>query len=112
MGATTREDLAEGLEALAYWRERRRALGRLRIGARRECDRMIDAWERRVRTALLRGEVPPGSLALQAGALVLRARAGLVARRWRRRATVGATAVGAGAAGGVLVLDALARAVT
>ena len=111
MGAMTRDDLADGLEALAYWRERRRGLGPLRVGARRECDRMIDAWERRVRAALVRGEVPPGGLALQAGVLVVRARMGLVARRWRRRAALAAAAAGAAAAGVVVVLDALARAV-
>lgn len=112
MAAMTRDDLADGLEALEYWRERRRALSRLRVGARRECDRMIDAWERRMRAALLRGEVPPGGLALQAGLLVVRARVGLVARRWRRRAAVAVAAVGVAAVGAVVVLDALARAVT
>jgi hypothetical protein len=112
MAAMTRDDLADGLEALEYWRARRRGLSRLRVGARRECDRMIDAWERRVRAALLRGELPPGGLALQAGLLAVRARAGLVARRWRRRAAVGAAAVGAAAVCAVVVLGALARAVT
>lgn len=107
----TRDELHEGVDALAYWRERRRALGPLRLGARRECDRMIDAWERRVRDALVRGEVPPGRLVLQAGALIVRARLGLAARRWRRRAGVAAATLAAVAAGTFVVLDALVRAV-
>ena len=106
----TRDELADGLEALAYWRARRRRLSWLRLAARRECERMIDAWERRLRDALLRGDVPPDGLALRAGALVVRARLGLVARRWRRRAVAGVAGVGAVLAGCVVVLDALARA--
>jgi hypothetical protein len=106
----TRDELAEGLEALAYWRARRRSLSRLRLAARRECDRMADAWERRLRAALVHGDVPPDGLALRAGALVVRARVALLARRWRRRALTAAAAAGAVLAAGVLLLDALARA--
>jgi hypothetical protein len=60
---------------------------------------MIEAWERRLRDALLRGDVPPDGLALRAGALVVRARWGssraVAPPRGRRVAGVGAVLAGA-----------------
>ena len=106
----TRDELAESVQALAYWRDRRRRLGPLQRAARRECDRMIDAWERRIRAALVRRTPPLGGLVLQAAGLALRARLGLVGRRWRRRAIVAAATVGAVVAGVFVALDALVRA--
>jgi hypothetical protein len=95
-------DVDDAIEALEYWRARRERLAWRRRSARREADRMVDTWERELRrTALLARGLPPARR-LEAGARVVRSRATVVRRRWRRRASVAtlatAGAVGAGAA--------------
>jgi hypothetical protein len=82
-------DLGEGVEALAYWRERRRRLSWYRVGARREAAQMIRRWEERVRGALLSQPGVPMNVRLAAGLLV----AQVQLRRWSRRILIGVTAV-------------------
>jgi hypothetical protein len=92
-------DFEDGVEALEYWRDRRARLSWHKRSARREADRMIDVWERRIRRAVLRDPSVPTTLRIDAGLLVVRTRAGIVGRRWRHRATVlcATTAAAAGA---------------
>jgi hypothetical protein len=47
-------DLSDGLDSLAYWRDRRERLPWYRRRAKREAARMVFVWERRVRAAMLR----------------------------------------------------------
>jgi hypothetical protein len=93
-------DLDDGIEALAYWRERRDHLPWRRRRARAEADVMVARWERRVRIALLDDPAAPIGARIEAGVLVLRTRARILGRRWARRlaiATVaGAVLMGAG----------------
>jgi hypothetical protein len=90
----------DAIEALEYWRARRERLGWTRRAARREADWMIDAWERRLRHAVLLDPALPWPQRIEAGVLVVRTRGAIVGRRWRRRAyTCGvAMAAAAGAA--------------
>lgn len=81
-------DFDDAVEALEYWRDRRGRLAWHRRAARREADGMVDAWERRIRRAVLRDPALPAPARIDAGLLVLRTRAGIVGRRWRRRASV------------------------
>jgi hypothetical protein len=91
-------DFDDAVDALEYWRHRRGRLAWHRRAARREADRMVDAWERRIRRAVLRDPTIPTPSRIDAGVLVLRTRAGIVGRRWRRRASVACVGM-AGAAG-------------
>lgn len=93
-------DFGDGVEALEFWRARRDRLGWHKRAARREADRMVDLWERRVRHAVLLDPAVPLGQRVEAGLLVVRTRGGIVGRRWRRRAYVGgATAAGFAGAG-------------
>jgi hypothetical protein len=80
-------DLNEGIESLAYWRERKLRLSWYRIGARREAARMILRWEHRVRKAMLLQPSVPITLRISGCLLVARSRLG----RWGRRAAIGVT---------------------
>lgn len=91
-------DFDDAVDALEYWRDRRGRLAWHKRAARREADEMVDAWERRIRRAVLRDPSVPPATRIDAGVLVLRTRAGIVGRRWRRRAYVASAGV-AGAAG-------------
>lgn len=91
-------DFDDAVEALEFWRDRRARLAWHRRAARREADQMVDAWERRIRRAVLRDPALPPGARLDAGMLVVRTRAGIVGRRWRRRASVACVGM-AGAAG-------------
>ena len=88
-------DFADGVEALEYWRGRRDGLGWHTRAARREADRMIDAWERRLRHAVLLDPTVPWGQRIEAGLLVVRTRGAIVGRRWRRRAYTGGMAIAA-----------------
>lgn len=88
-------DFDDAVEALEYWRDRRARLAWHRRAARREAERMVDAWERRIRRAVLRDPTLPTPARFDAGLLVLRTRAAIVGRRWRRRASVAFVAVAA-----------------
>ena len=85
-----REPLAchfdDGVEALDYWRRRRARLAWHRRSARREADAMVEAWERRIRDAVLLDATLPMDRRLKAGWLVVRTRGAIIGRRWRRRA--------------------------
>jgi hypothetical protein len=77
-------DLSDGIQSLAYWRERLSRLAWYRFRARREAARMILRWEHRVRGALL---YQPGvAINVRASAAMLIARSRL--RRWSRRAAL------------------------
>lgn len=91
-------DFDDAVDALEYWRHRRDRLAWHRRAARREADQMVDAWERRIRRAVLRDPTVSPVARIDAGVLVLRTRAGIVGRRWRRRASVACVGM-AGAAG-------------
>jgi hypothetical protein len=91
-------DFDDAVDALEYWRERRDRLSWHRRRERREADQMVDAWERRIRRAVLRDPTVAPAARIDAGVLVLRTRAGIVGRRWRRRASVACVGM-AGAAG-------------
>ena len=91
-------DFGDGVEALEFWRARRARLGWHKRAARREADQMIDAWERRIRQAVLLDPAVPLGRRLEAGVLVVRTRGAIVGRRWRRRAYAGGVAM-AGCAG-------------
>ena len=91
-------DFDDAVDALEYWRDRRARLAWHKRAARREADQMVDAWERRIRRAVLRDPTVPPTARVDAGVLVLRTRASIVGRRWRRRASVAAVGM-AGAAG-------------
>lgn len=90
------DSLEDRLEALAYWRERRARLPWYRRAARREAERMVSAWEPRVRSALVFDPRAPLPVRLNAAGLVLRTHAGRAMQRVRRAALV--TAAGAGLA--------------
>jgi hypothetical protein len=102
--------LDEGIEALRYWSERRARLPWYRRGARREAERMAEAWEARVRAAVLRDRFASPWARIGAVRLILGARAGAARRRWARRGTAAAAATVAVAGGGFVALDALVRA--
>jgi hypothetical protein len=93
-------DFDDAVETLEYWRHRRVRLAWHKRRARREADAMVDAWERRIRYAVLLDPAVPFAQRIEAGVLVLRTRGAIVGRRWKRRAYVGgaamACAVGAG----------------
>jgi hypothetical protein len=91
-------DFDDAVEALEYWRDRRARLAWHRRADRREADAMVDAWERRIRHAVVRDPSVPIGQRVEAGVLVLRTRGAIVGRRWRRRAYVSGVAM-AGAAG-------------
>jgi hypothetical protein len=82
-------DLSEGIESLAYWRERRLRLSWYRIRSRREAARMILRWEHRVHKAMLSQPSVPITLRISGALLVARTRLG----RWGRRAVIGVTVV-------------------
>jgi hypothetical protein len=82
-------DLTDGVESLAYWRERSRRLPWYRVRARREASRMTLRWERRVRSALISQPGVPVAGRMSAGLLVARMRL----RRWNRRAAIVVTAM-------------------
>jgi hypothetical protein len=73
--------LCDGVESLAYWRERRRRLPWYRVRARREASQMILAWEPRVRAALLAERRAPLGARFQAVRLVATG----PFRRWAKR---------------------------
>jgi hypothetical protein len=77
-------DLGDGVQSLAYWRERSRRLPWYRMRARREAAEMTLRWERRVRGALVSQRGVAVDIRLAAGLLVARTRL----RRWSRRASV------------------------
>lgn len=74
-------DLGDGVQSLAFWRERRRRLPWYRMRARREAAEMTLRWERRVRGALISQRGVAVDIRLVAGLLVARTRL----RRWCRR---------------------------
>jgi hypothetical protein len=73
--------LSDGVESLAYWRERRLRVPWYRARARREASREILAWERRVLAALLAERGAPLGARFQAVRLVATG----PLRRWARR---------------------------
>lgn len=77
-------DLGEGIEALGYWRQRRRRLPWYRRTARREAERMTIRWEQRVGAALVSHRAAPPSLRISGGLLLARSRVG----RWAQRARI------------------------
>lgn len=79
--ASAPPDLSDGIESLAYWRARHRDLPWFRRSARREAERMMAAWERRVAQAI--AARPESPLRDRASAALLVARSG--GRRWARR---------------------------
>jgi hypothetical protein len=76
--------LCDGVESLAYWRERRRRLPWYRARARREASREILAWEPRVLAALLAERGAPLGARFQAVRLVATG----PLRRWATRGAV------------------------
>lgn len=97
-------DLGQGVEALAYWAQRRRRLSWYRLRARREADRMTRTWERRVRGALISQAGVSAEVRLSAGLLLARN----VLRRWRRRAVIALTALVAAALAATPVIASVA----
>jgi hypothetical protein len=93
-------DFDDAVEALEYWRRRRARLAWHRLRECREADAMVDAWEGRLRRAVLRDQSVPLGRRLEAGLLVLRTRAAIAGRRWRRRAYLAAVAMAAAAGAG------------
>ena len=91
-------DFDDAVDALDYWRARRARLAWHQRSARREADAMVDAWERRIRHAVVLDPSVPLTQRVEAGVLVLRTRGAIIGRRWKRRAYVGGVAM-AGAAG-------------
>ncbi|HEX8854247.1 MAG TPA: hypothetical protein VF752_01505 [Thermoleophilaceae bacterium] len=89
------DSLEERLEALAYWRQRRARLPWYRRSARREAERMVAAWEPRVRSALVLDPRAPLPVRLNAAGLVLRTHAGRAVQRVRRAALMTVAAVSA-----------------
>ena len=77
-------DLAEGIEALGYWRHRHRRLPWYRRSARREAERMTIQWEQRVGAALVSHRTAAPGLRVSGGLLLARSRLG----RWAQRARV------------------------
>jgi hypothetical protein len=100
-------DFGDGVETLEYWRARRDRLAWHRRAARREADRMIDAWERRLRYAVLLDPSLPFGQRIEAGLLVVRTRGAIVGRRWRRRAYAGGMAMAACAGASFAVVTGL-----
>jgi hypothetical protein len=88
-------DFDDALETLEYWRHRRVRLAWHKRRARREADAMVDAWERRIRYAVLLDAQLPLVRRLEAGLLVVRTRGAIVGRRWRRRAYLSGIAMAA-----------------
>jgi hypothetical protein len=82
-------DLRDGIEALAFWQERRRRLAWYRPRGRREATRMILRWERRLRNAVISQPGVPISLRASAGLLVARTHM----RRWSRRGVIVASVI-------------------
>ena len=97
----------DGIEALEYWRGRRAQLAWHRRAARREADQMVDAWERRLRHAVLLDPALPLRQRLEGGLLVARTRGAIVGRRWRRRAYAGGMAMAGCAGAGFAVVGGL-----
>jgi hypothetical protein len=94
--------LSDGLDSLAYWRDRRERLPWYRHRAKREAARMVVVWERRVRAAMLRQRGAP----LASRFLAARLLAGRPLRRSARRAgfaVAAATLVGLAMAPALLV---------
>ena len=83
-------DLNDGVQSLAYWRERRRRLSWYRVRARREAARMTLRWEQRVAAAFLSQPGVPLATRLSAGLLLGRMRL----QRWGARAALATAAVG------------------
>jgi hypothetical protein len=86
-------ELRDGVQSLAYWRERRKRLSWYRFRARREAAWMTLRWERRVRAALVSQRQVPIALRASAGVLVVRTRL----RWWSRRAAIVLAMASAGA---------------
>lgn len=74
-------DLRDGVNSLAYWRQRRARLPWYRRRARGEASRMALLWERRVRAALVHERGVPLGERLQGVGLVVSG----PLRRWARR---------------------------
>jgi hypothetical protein len=85
-------ELADGIEALNYWRSRRARLPWHRIRDRAECDEMVRRWEQRVRWAILEDRRADLITRFEGGALVLRTHAHAFGRRWARRLAIAAVA--------------------
>lgn len=75
-------ELDDGIQSLRYWRSRRRSLTWYRVRARREAERMILRWERRVGAALIAQPTATPGLRVSGGLLLAQSRLG----RWLRRA--------------------------
>jgi hypothetical protein len=91
-------DVDEAVETLSYWRSRRERVPWFRRAARQECDQMIANWQHRLWQAVLRERNLSRSERLGAALFVVRTRASIAGRNWKRRAGVGAVAL-AGSAG-------------
>jgi hypothetical protein len=83
-------DLSDGIQSLAYWRERRRRLSWYRVRARREAAQMTLRWEQRVGAALFSQTGVSLATRFSAGVLLGRARLG----RWGARAAVATMTIG------------------
>ena len=81
-------DLDDGVQSLAYWRERARRLPWYQVSARREAAQMMIRWEQRVGVALVAQRGAPVSTYVSAGVLLARTRLA----RWGRRARLAAFA--------------------
>jgi hypothetical protein len=99
--------LSERVESLAYWHGRRARLPWYRVGARREAERMVRAWEGRVRSAIVRDPAAPFRVRADAALLVARARCRSYGRRARNGAVALAAAAGASFAAAEGLLSAL-----
>ena len=75
-------DLGDGMQSLRYWRSRHRKLSWYRVHARREAERMVVRWERRVGAALVAQPTVTPGLRFSGGLLLAQSRFG----RWLRRA--------------------------
>jgi hypothetical protein len=100
-------DLDDGIEALAYWRARRKRLPWHRRRARHEAETMVGRWERRVRRAIVDDDSAALATRVEGGVLVLRTHARSFGRRWARRLAVAAIA-GAALMGAFVALVAAA----
>src|ERR1700722_15962200 len=65
-------DLSDGVQALEYWRQRRRQLPFYRMRARREAARMTVRWEQRVRGGVFTQSGTPIATRFSAGLLIAR----------------------------------------
>ena len=97
-------DLGEGIEALGYWRQRRRRLPWYRLTARREAEHMTIRWEQRVGAALVSHRAAAPGLRISGGLLLARSRLG----RWAQRVRI---VLVAGLAFGAVLVAAMAVAV-